>query len=111
MRRFKLLVFSEPFEGQDEAYNDWYTNRHLDDVCAQPGFTAAQRFKLHSVTMGSAPNRYLAIYEVETDDPDWVVENLFAKRDTPEMPLDPSFNLDPTNVILYEELTGQVFAK
>jgi len=111
MRRFKMLVFSEPFEGQDDAYNEWYTGRHLKDVCALDGFTAAQRFTLHSVSMGQTLNRYLAIYEVETDDPEWVVENMFANRDTPAMPMDAAFNIDPTSVMLYEELTEVVSAE
>jgi hypothetical protein len=111
MRKFKMLVFSEPFEGQDDAYNEWYTGRHLKDVCALEGFTAAQRFTLHSVSMGQGLNRYLAIYDVETDEPDRVVEQLFAARDTPAMPMDPAFNIDPTTVMLYEELTEKVTAE
>jgi len=111
MRRFKMLVFSEPFEGQDDAYNEWYTGRHLSDICALEGFASAQRFTLHSVSMGKTLNRYLAIYDVETDDPDWVIENMFANRDTPAMPMDPAFNIDPTTVMLYEELTDVVSAE
>lgn len=111
MRRFKMLVFSEPFEGREAEFDAWYTGRHLDDICALPGFATAQRFKLHSVSMGKTLNRYLAIYDMETDDPDWVIENMFAMRDTPAMPIDPAFNLDATSVMLYEELTGIVREK
>lgn len=111
MRRFKMLVFSEPYEGQEDAFNKWYTEQHLDDLVALPGFTSAQRFVIHSVSMGTTLNKYLAIYDVETDDPDWVIENMFAMKDTPAMPMDPAFNLDPTSVMLYEELTGVVYTK
>ena len=34
MRRFKMLVFSEPFAGRDEEFDEWYTGRHLDDRAA-----------------------------------------------------------------------------
>ena len=108
MRRFKMLVFSEPFAGGEDDFNDWYTGRHLADICALPGFTTAQRFKLHSVSMGRALNKYLAIYDMESDDPDGVIETMFAARDTPAMPIHPAFNLDATTVMLYEELTGMV---
>jgi hypothetical protein len=111
MRRFKMLVFSEPFEGRDAEFDEWYTGRHLDDICALPGFTTAQRFKLHSVSMGTALNKYLAIYDMETDDPQWVIDTMFAARDTEAMPIHPAFNLDATTVMLYEETTGVVFAK
>jgi hypothetical protein len=108
MRRFKMLVLSESFDGCEEAFNAWYTGRHLDDICALPGFTAAQRFTVHSVSMGTALNKYLAIYDVESDDPDWVIENMFAHRNTAAMPIDPAFNLDATTVMVYEELTPVV---
>lgn len=111
MRRFKMLVFSEPFDGRDEEFNEWYTERHLADICALPGFTTAQRFKLHSVSMGKSLNRYLAIYDMESDDPDWVIETMFAARDTPAMPIHPAFNLDATTVMLYEELSEMVVAQ
>ena len=111
MRRFKMLVFSEPFEGKEDEYNEWYTGRHLDDICALPGFTEAQRFKLHSVSMGKSLNRYLAIYDMESDDPDWVIENMFAHQDSDVMPISPAFNLDPTTVMLYEEISDVVKAK
>ena len=110
MRKFKMLVFSEPFEGGEDAFNAWYTGQHLDDLCALPGFTSAQRFTLHSVSMGTTLNKYLAIYDVETDDPDAVIAGMFAARDTPAMPMSPAFNIDPTTVMLYEELTGVVHA-
>jgi hypothetical protein len=110
MRRFKMLVFSEPFEGRDDAFNDWYTGRHLADICALPGFATAQRFKLHSVSMGRSLNRYMAIYDMETDDPDAVIDHMFAMRDTEAMPIDPAFNLDATTVMLYEEMTDMVTA-
>jgi hypothetical protein len=110
MRRFKMLVFSEPFDGCDEDFNAWYTGRHLADICGLPGFTTAQRFKLHSVSMGKSLNRYLAIYDMESDDPDGVIETMFAARDTAAMPIDPAFNLDATTVMLYEELSDMVLA-
>jgi hypothetical protein len=111
MARYKMLVFSEPFEGREEEFNEWYTGRHLDDICALPGFTTAQRFKLHSVSMGTALNKHLAIYDMESDEPDWVIENMFANRDTPAMPISPAFNLDATTVMLYEEVTPIVREK
>lgn len=110
MRRFKMLVFSEPFPGREDEFNAWYTGRHLADICALDGFTAAQRFVAHSVSMGASLNKYLAIYDVETDDPDWVIENMFAHRDTERMPISPAFNLDATTVQLYEVLGDRIEA-
>ena len=68
-----LMVLSNPVEGQDEAYNDWYTNTHLDEVISIPGFVAAQRFKLTEAQIAGFPtssHTYLAIYEIEGDPAD-----------------------------------------
>jgi hypothetical protein len=111
MRRFKMLVFSQPFPGREDEFNEWYTGQHLADICALPGFTSAQRFTLHSVSMGTTLNPYLAIYDVETDDPDWVIETMFAARDTPAMPISPAFDLDATTLMLFEEATGVVYSR
>lgn len=108
MRRFKVLVFSRPFEGRDDEFNAWYSAQHLPDICALPGFVEGQRFSLNSVPMGQAPNRYLAIYDVETDDPEWVIDNMFAQRDTDGMPISPAIDIDATLVMFYEEMTPVV---
>ena len=38
MQDYVYVVRSGPVAGGDEAYNDWYTNVHLADVLAVPGF-------------------------------------------------------------------------
>jgi len=31
------IVFSNPFEGKDDEFNEWYDNVHLPQVLAMPG--------------------------------------------------------------------------
>jgi hypothetical protein len=79
MPSFKYVVFSNPVPGKEDAYNDWYSNQHLDDVLKVDGFVAAQRFKRVEVagnTAGASP--YMAIYEIEADDPQAVLDRLVA---------------------------------
>ncbi len=69
MRKHFLLFFSNPIDGREEEYNKWYTDRHLHDVVKVPGFVSAQRFELSEAQMQEGIEyRYLAIYEIETDD-------------------------------------------
>jgi hypothetical protein len=69
MTRHILLAFSNPLEGREDEFNAWYNERHLDDVLKVPGYISAQRFELSSTQMmPDGPYRYLAIYEVGTDD-------------------------------------------
>ncbi|HMO67181.1 MAG TPA: hypothetical protein PKD92_08910 [Novosphingobium sp.] len=111
MRRFKMLVLSEPYPGHEDEFNRWYSERHLADVCAQPAYVAAARFELHSVVMGQPQNRWLAIYDMETDDPDKAVADLFALRGTPAMPIPDCFNFDTAQVFVYEDIPGAQFSR
>ena len=45
--RFIQIVFSNPAEGKDDEFNDWYDNVHIPDLLAIPGMLSAQRYKLH----------------------------------------------------------------
>src|SRR4051812_5666782 len=46
MPRFKFLAFTNPVEGREDEYNEWYTNTHLADLLRVPGLMSAQRFRL-----------------------------------------------------------------
>src|SRR6478609_4495928 len=65
-----LLVFSNPAPGQEEAYNRWYDEEHLDEVLAVPGFIATTRYRLEEAQLEGqpeCPHRYLALYEYDGD--------------------------------------------
>jgi hypothetical protein len=69
MARHTFVVFTNPTEGREDEFNDWYDNTHLNDVVNVEGFVAAQRFKLAETDPPQEfPHRYLALYEVESDD-------------------------------------------
>jgi hypothetical protein len=70
MAKHVFVVLTNPVAGKEDSYNDWYTNVHLGDVLQVPGIIAAQRFKLSDVQRGEPPFpwRYLALYDVDTDD-------------------------------------------
>lgn len=67
------LVFSNPAEGRDAEFNDWYDNVHVHDVVGMPGVVSAQRYDLFVAEInkvdGMEPpsQRYLTVYEMEGD--------------------------------------------
>lgn len=75
-----VVVLTEPTEGREAEYNDYYENRHLDDVLATTDWTSAQRFKLTDQQGMKCPLPYLALYEVEADDASQVLKTLNATR-------------------------------
>ena len=46
MSKHLVLVLTEPTEGNEEAFNEYYEHTHLDEVLASAGYDTAQRFKL-----------------------------------------------------------------
>jgi hypothetical protein len=67
------LVFSNPVDGKEDEFNEWYDNVHLPEVLATPGMRSAQRFALleteitHNSPMPKPAQRYLLVYELEGD--------------------------------------------
>jgi hypothetical protein len=83
-----LIVLTNPAEGREDEYNDWYTGRHLDDVLACEGFRSAQRFAFTPGKLsGEAPYRYLAIYEADEGSVERAEAALLAAAGTEEMPI------------------------
>lgn len=63
-----FVVHTNPVEGREDEYNTWYTERHLKDVVAIPGFVRARRYHRSDAQFAPLPGfRYLAIYEIEGD--------------------------------------------
>ena len=111
MAHYKLVVLSNPTEGKEDEYNDWYTNQHLGDVVAIPGYVSAQRFKLRHPMGFEHTHQYLAIYEVETDDPDAAIAALQARRGTELMAVSETLDRSTTRAGLFEICSPVVGAK
>jgi hypothetical protein len=84
MAKHVLVVLSNPVEGKEDTFNDWYTNEHLGDVLKVPGLVNAQRFKLSEPQFGDPPYpwRYLALYEIDADDLDHTLAVFKERRST-----------------------------
>ena len=66
------FVFSNPVEGREDEFNEWYDQVHVPDLLSIPGVVSAQRFNLldaESVREGgwTPEHRYLTIYEIDGD--------------------------------------------
>jgi hypothetical protein len=75
-----VAVLSEPVEGKDAEYHDYYENLHLDEVLVTTGWQTAQRFVLSDEAGAKCPLPYLALYEVEADDSSTIIPTMNATR-------------------------------
>lgn len=106
MPAYKIIVFSNGVDGHEDAYNDWYNKRHIPDVVAIPGIVSAQRFRMvENVGTAEQVYRYCAIYEVESDSPQDVIQDLQKRAYTEAMEVSPY--MDPVITAgLYEPITA-----
>lgn len=111
MSRYAYVVYSNPVPGREDEYNDWYSNRHLADVVAVPGFVSAQRFCLTDVVPDNLPlQKYMAIYTMDTDAPGKTLEHLTSLVETGAMFMSEAFSMEGMITLLYEAITPVVNA-
>ena len=101
MARFVFVVETNASEGRDREFNEWYDQIHLKEVCAFPGFTGARRFRLVD---GAGRNRYLALYELETDDPQRDLAALTAAAGTDKVQMTDALDLTTVRTALFEQI-------
>ena len=75
-----VAVLTEPTEGREAEFNDYYENLHLDEVLASTGWKSAQRFALTDQVGQACPLPYLALYEVEADDAGDIIRTMDETR-------------------------------
>ena len=79
MSKFVMVVQSQPKPGRDDEYNEWYDTAHLQDILDIPGIKSGRRFEAAHFAVGDPGLPYLAIFEVEADDPTAVMTEM-SKR-------------------------------
>ena len=109
MKRFKMVVLSNAKTGREDEYTDWYANRHLADIVAVPGFVSAQCFKLREAMGFPHRHQYLAIYEMESDDPLSVISEMVRRRNS--MVVTDAQDTDTVTCGVFEACSPEVQAK
>ncbi len=104
MGKHILLVQSNPTDGNEAEFNKWYDEIHLGEVLEVQGFSAAQRFKVEGEPATGAPDhRYLAIYEIEAEQPQNALDAL-NKAIAGGMNLSGAIDLANVSAVLYSPL-------
>jgi hypothetical protein len=108
VEKHTFLVLTNPVAGKERDYNDWHTNQHIPDLVSIPGIIAAQRFKLADFQMGTGappPWKYLAIYEIETDDLKSVFDDMQARAGTDAMVMTDALDTSSVAGFIYSPIT------
>ena len=100
--RYLVLVLTEPTEGQEARFNDYYENTHLEEVISSTGWLSAQRFRLVDEAGEACPLPYLAAYEAEADSAGDVIARLNETRSLREQ--SDALNKKTGRVWVFEEI-------
>jgi hypothetical protein len=88
MAKYTFLALTNPIAGKEAEFNAWYDTHHVPDVINVPGFVSGQRFKLADSQLGGEASKafkYLAVYEIETDDIAGTIKELQARGGTADI--------------------------
>jgi hypothetical protein len=114
MAKYVILALTNPTEGNEDEFNRWYDESHIADVIDVPGFVSARRFRLadRQYQQNRTPNkhRYLALYEIETDDLDATLDELYSRVGTPAMLMSDAIELDGLHSPVFEQFAGPIMA-
>jgi hypothetical protein len=114
MAKYTFVVLSNPTTpGQEAEYNEWYNKVHIPDVLNVPGFLAAQRFKLADAQLGDRPraHRYLALYEIESNDAKATLKELEKRIGTADMVMSDGIDMKGISAGLFQPVAERVLAK
>lgn len=109
MAKYVFLAFTNPrTAAQEGEFNQWYEQDHVRDVLNVPGFISARRFRLAQTQFPlddqAHTHRYLALYEIETDDAAATLQEVIARVGSPDMQYTDAFNMDTLQASLFEEI-------
>lgn len=106
MAQFTFVVLTNPVDGRDAEFNDWYTNKHVDDVLALGPFVSAQRFRLAATESNQgSPYAYMSLYQVDADSADEAHKALMAAVNTEAMPMSDALDMNRIAAWYYEPIT------
>lgn len=77
----KWLNFVEQYcdPAREAEYHEWYNHMHIPDILKTPSFVSARRYQIKEFRDGRG--KYLAIYEIETDDIETTMKVRLQKRE------------------------------
>ncbi len=113
MSKYIMAVYSNAVAGRDHEYNQWYNEIHMGEVLQVPGFVAAQRFAVAGdpVRGEASVHKYLAIYELETEDPDACLTALNEAVAGGGMNVSDAISLDDVAAQVYGPITERLMEK
>lgn len=106
-KSYSMLVYSNPAEGLEDEYLDWYAGQHIHDLLKIPGYKSCKFFRLAETQLNNQqhPFKYMIIWNFETDDLQSVMNEIKSRMKDGRTVFIPAFD---TN---YEDSTWEPITK
>lgn len=111
MAKLKLIALTTPVKGREQEYHDWYNNVHLPELVNEFKMKGAQRYELVAKMIGSDENQYLAIYDIEADDPMAFLGAMGEAAQSGKMTQSDAGDMATTYTALFKEMGQRVEPK
>lgn len=87
MAHYVFMVLASPKDGSEEAWNAWHQGQHVHDVLDIEGMLSARRLRAAEVQQDGSGTKwkFATLYEVETDDPGKIFDELAQRMGTERM--------------------------
>ena len=111
MAKSMFMAWASPADDASDAeFNAWYDGTHVPQVrAAIPAITAVHRYRLADVpgVGGAATHRYVAVYEMDTDDVAGAMAALGAASTEGRMDMTPTMDVATNPPVLqwYQAIT------
>ena len=104
----KLIAMTRPLPGREREYHEWYHQVHLPELVNSFQMNGAQRYELVAKLMGSDENQYLAIYDIDCDDPMVFLGQMGKAAASGKMSQTDTQDMGTTYTALFKELGTRV---
>ena len=104
MPKFAMVAASRAKPGRDAEYAEWYDTIHIKDICSVTGVKSGRRMTaLPEVSPNTPPGSYLAIYEIEVDDPATVLAEMMQRSQAGEFRMTDSIDRESAQIWFYRQ--------
>ncbi len=109
LSRHLLVVLANAAPGTDDEFNRWYDQVHVPQLLAIPGLVTARRYRLDQRQMRGTrkrPYEYLTLYEIESDDPKAVGDQIIERALDGHVVVSPTLDVANSLTLLFTEVDG-----
>ena len=114
-----LLVFTNPAQGREDEFHQWYDETHIPDVLAVPGVESAQRYVISPVEteeIEGAPqppppaHRFLVAYTLSRNGND-VMQEFTSRITSGQLPLSDVMDFATVALSVWKPIGDPVIAE